>query len=447
MSWTLSCLSLRRHYEDVVLYTDSVGKWLLIDVLHLPYTDVHIVFDDFPCLPHHWALAKIYTYSLQTKPFIHVDGDVYLSHALSEDILSAPLIAQNREIGTIYYRRMMDRIRSHAEIKLPDYIEFGLCKDCISSYNMGFWGGNDISFIHRYCKEVFRFMDDNRMNDSEYSHSRVDCNVFFEQIIFAMMANREHKEVVNVLGRDMRDNGYTRREICDLKHYSDHLFHHLLGGFKKDAEVLSSLELALLGMFPDQYLHILSLFPERHVRMRPKEDICKAEQSSDDNSLNQYKSFLLNCRKDWQSIPLSDLCTKGRKTAMCVRFEDATEEERGGLMISINPYVRLYNLPSPIRPEFESFVRTRIGHEDSYPLCSIAVIPILQLHGVKELQIQRMDEDILNSISMGKTSYKEIEARFLRKYTFSNEREFNGARRHLSYIVDRLLRNGLIFVV
>ena len=34
MSWALSCLSLRRHYDHVVLYTDSIGKHVLIDLLH-----------------------------------------------------------------------------------------------------------------------------------------------------------------------------------------------------------------------------------------------------------------------------------------------------------------------------------------------------------------------------------------------------------------------------
>ena len=122
MSWALSCLSLRRHYDHVVLYTDSIGKHVLIDLLHLPYTEVNVVFDDFECLPQHWALAKIYTYSLQKEPFIHVDGDVYLSHPLSNDVLSAPLVAQNKEVGTDYYQNMINRIVNNPNIKLPDCI-------------------------------------------------------------------------------------------------------------------------------------------------------------------------------------------------------------------------------------------------------------------------------------------------------------------------------------
>ena len=107
MSWALSCLTLRRHYDEVALYTDSVGKHVLIDLLHLPYTEVNVVFDDFKCLPHHWALAKVYTYSLQKKPFIHVDGDVYLPNGIPEEIAKKPVIIQNREIGTKYYKGMI----------------------------------------------------------------------------------------------------------------------------------------------------------------------------------------------------------------------------------------------------------------------------------------------------------------------------------------------------
>mgnify|MGYP000084925178 FL=1 len=42
MSWVLSCLSLRKYYDDVELYTDKLGYELLIEKLRLPYTYVHV---------------------------------------------------------------------------------------------------------------------------------------------------------------------------------------------------------------------------------------------------------------------------------------------------------------------------------------------------------------------------------------------------------------------
>ena len=70
MSWALSCLSLREHYDEVALYTDSEGKRILIDELHLPYTEVNVVFDDFPCLPQPTssALFDLSGRMLQQKP-------------------------------------------------------------------------------------------------------------------------------------------------------------------------------------------------------------------------------------------------------------------------------------------------------------------------------------------------------------------------------------------
>lgn len=80
MSWALSCMSLREHYDEVVLYADSEAAHMLVDTLHLPYTEVVVCYDGFDCLTCHWALVKVRTYSLQTEPFLHVDGDIYLPH-------------------------------------------------------------------------------------------------------------------------------------------------------------------------------------------------------------------------------------------------------------------------------------------------------------------------------------------------------------------------------
>ena len=40
MAWALSCLSLREHYDEVVLYTDSNGYKVFGELLQLPYTDI-----------------------------------------------------------------------------------------------------------------------------------------------------------------------------------------------------------------------------------------------------------------------------------------------------------------------------------------------------------------------------------------------------------------------
>ena len=131
MSWALSCLSLREHYDDVELYTDAEGYRILIEQMRLPYSHVHVVLDDFACLPFHWALAKIKTYSMQDAPFVHVDGVIYLPNPLKEEIFDTELVAQNREIGTIYYWHMMERILTHKNIRqqinAPEHFRLHTC--------------------------------------------------------------------------------------------------------------------------------------------------------------------------------------------------------------------------------------------------------------------------------------------------------------------------------
>ncbi len=79
MSWTLSCLNLRKFYENVELVTDEVGYRYLIEKLKLPYSSVRVELDCINTYPSSlWAIGKLYTYGIQNEPFIHVDGDVYI---------------------------------------------------------------------------------------------------------------------------------------------------------------------------------------------------------------------------------------------------------------------------------------------------------------------------------------------------------------------------------
>ena len=50
LSWIISCNQLRRYYDDVTLVTDSQEYDVLINKLHLPYTDVIVSLD---CLNHY----------------------------------------------------------------------------------------------------------------------------------------------------------------------------------------------------------------------------------------------------------------------------------------------------------------------------------------------------------------------------------------------------------
>jgi hypothetical protein len=79
LGWGLSALSFSKFFQNLELITDALGKDILIDQLQLPYTSVSLAQENFqPANDKIWVLRKIYSYSLQNEPFLHVDGDAFL---------------------------------------------------------------------------------------------------------------------------------------------------------------------------------------------------------------------------------------------------------------------------------------------------------------------------------------------------------------------------------
>ena len=90
MSWALSSYQLRKYYDEVELVTDAAGKELLIDILNLPYTNVVVKLDEINDYDRDlWALGKVYTYSLQQSPFLHVDGDIFIWKPFEKKLLES----------------------------------------------------------------------------------------------------------------------------------------------------------------------------------------------------------------------------------------------------------------------------------------------------------------------------------------------------------------------
>ena len=375
MSWTLSCLSLREHYDEVALYTDEQGKHVLIDLLHLPYTEVNIIYDETLCLPQHWAYAKIKTYSLQTKPFLHVDGDVYLPRPIPEDIISAPLIAQNREIGTAYYKRMMDRILLEPAIILPAYIEEALREDSIASYNMGIFGGSDLDFIRQFCAEAASFMEKNSMNDGTRRQSLIDCNVFFEQVIFGVMTDRYGKEVASVIGRAIRDEGYTRQEFCNFSRYEDSKLLHLLGGHKRNKSVTQSIEKFMLIHHEDLFESILKVVYKRNrynclscCRVPVSNVIYRLIPGFEEF----ISGILTTCEHRGRHVPLHE----GKRRIVTLPIHDIQREQ--GTAVKRTTGLSLFRLPEDIPETDMEKLKKLLGCEPNFPLTYLAVYPSLR---------------------------------------------------------------------
>lgn len=444
MSWALSCLSLREHYDDVELYTDSAGKHVLIDLLGLPYSKVHVTLDDFQCLPQHWALAKIKTYSMQTEPFIHVDGDIYVPNPLPADILEAPLVVQNREIGTTYYKDMMDQILMFPTIKMPDYVAKSLDEESIVSYNMGFFGGCDIRFIQEYCSEAFRFMEDNHMNAPAYEHSSVWCNIFFEQIVLALLADKQDIKVASILGHAMKDEGYTVAEFSDLARYEEKQFFHLLGGHKRCKLNYEMLEKTMLRLYPGYMMRLLQAFPKRNTRVSGRER--SRTKLSVQMSMAQYEDILEQKEHEWKSVETCRILDAERKCAEYVAFVKAGEDARDNLTICTNPMAYVFATPTEWHKKAVKIIKQKYGCEDECPMSYIAMRPTIMKKGVKETPLVDFQKKILDIVDGhgGKMPWRDLKELLHEKFVAKSEATQKGVETFTERQTIYLLDNGLL---
>jgi hypothetical protein len=167
MGWALSCLQLKQYYRYVELYTNNAGYEVLINKLKLPYDEVHLVLNDITFPPQMWAYPKLYTYSLQSAPFLHIDGDAFFWEKLDDDVLNKPLIAQNIGVNDSYYKTILKHLLSSGLVFPQAIMERFNAGDKPAAYNAGIIGGTDIDFFKAYTEEAFRFIKENyaRLND------------------------------------------------------------------------------------------------------------------------------------------------------------------------------------------------------------------------------------------------------------------------------------------
>lgn len=267
MGWALSCLQLHKIYGNISLFANSPGAHLLIDTLQLPYSEVHLSHDQLTLIhPNLWALPKIYTYSLQKQPFLHIDGDVFLFQPFNADLLRGELIAQNMESTTDYSAPVQEDLMRYF-IYLPPCVKKDF-ESKISAYsvNAGILGGNNVSFFHDYTALAFDYIHN---NTNQLQHINVDhFNVFFEQHLFYALA-KEKNIPVNVLFESVvNDNEYQYlgdfQEVTFKRNYL-----HLLGHFKRDEFTCIQMAAKLRELYPDYYDRIIALFHKKNLRLSP----------------------------------------------------------------------------------------------------------------------------------------------------------------------------------
>lgn len=163
-SWTISAMQAKKWYPDVELYTDTKGAEVLIEQLKLPYSKVHIVFDNCDVNGELFSYAKLKAYALQTEPFIHIDSDVFLWKKLPTRIETAQIAVQSYEklgeyhgFQPAYVPAIRDIRHVGFERKLSMFTDPTYTMN--TAYNCGIFGGTNIGAIHDYANEALDFVE------------------------------------------------------------------------------------------------------------------------------------------------------------------------------------------------------------------------------------------------------------------------------------------------
>jgi hypothetical protein len=266
MGWALSCLQLKKYYNNVVLYADSVAAKMLVDTLQLPYTEVISNLDKLNIThPQLWALPKICAYSQQDSPFLHVDGDVFIWKPFDDKLLKSGLIAQNVEAATSYYENIMQELEASLSYFPAEIIEERKKRNLIYAYNAGIFGGSDIAFINSYTQKAKQFIDN---NISCFSKINVgNFNIFFEQYLFYAMVKKHKKSVGVLIDAIIGDNEYIGfGDFMEVPHNKQYL--HLLGVYKRNKMVCEQMANRLRQDYPEYYYRIIALFKNKQIPLK-----------------------------------------------------------------------------------------------------------------------------------------------------------------------------------
>jgi hypothetical protein len=261
MSLAYSCLQLKKFYDELSLVTDETGNEILINKLGLPYTEVHVTLDQLNHYdPQLWALGKIYAYSIQKEPFLHVDGDVYIWEPFHKKLEKAALVAQNLEQNFQYYRSAMTELIEQDCYIPPVVTKINRLENKINAYNAGVFGGTNIGFFQSYVAEIKLFLTKNKLKLPSLQIGKL--NAIFEQHLFYCMSKEWQLKVncvTNVVNQDKLY--YMLTDLSQFVKAPDKVkFMHLFGGeSKNNPGICKHLEGLLKSNYPEYHQRILDI--------------------------------------------------------------------------------------------------------------------------------------------------------------------------------------------
>ena len=261
LAWILSVESARAHYADTALVTDDEGADLLVSKLGLEFKEVSTALTDLrESNSGWWVLGKLWAYRLQTRPFVHLDSDVFLWRPLPERLVRAPVFAQNPESfpadDSSWYRpAFVDAVVRGVQGWLPREWCWYIAQQKTEAICCGILGGTNVEFLAHYAKAAITMIE-HPTNESAWSAigNVIGDNILVEQYLLAACIEYHHRvdqqSFRPLTARYLFDSV---EEAFDESAARREGYTHLIGGAKANREIMQRLDLRVRRDYPKLY--------------------------------------------------------------------------------------------------------------------------------------------------------------------------------------------------
>ena len=261
MSFVLSHALAKQHFQETHLVTDSEGLRVIVDIIGLDFDHVFVELDTLnPFCLCWWNLGKFYAYSMQTKPFIHLDNDVFLWNPIPKNLLQAPVFAQNPEYfgeSSDYYR-LIELEQAIDPIKLgwlPQEWRWArhLYGNFQKSMNTGIYGGNRPDFIRYVADLAFSILQhpgNQRVLENLEEKTRI---IGMLEMYLPLICMEYHSNFRKSAFHNVRIEYLFSSAEDAFQNGNNRGYTHILGGAKRELQILARLEQRVQYEYPIYY--------------------------------------------------------------------------------------------------------------------------------------------------------------------------------------------------
>ncbi|WP_369615002.1 DUF6734 family protein [Flavobacterium sp. CFS9] len=249
----LSILYSHLWYKDIELYADETAYNFLY---MLP---CRITKMDKEHNKELWMKSKIHAIEKQTKPFVHLDTDVFIKKKINFNFDS--IILERRECGyEAHYKKQIDFFNQYTQDLPYWHPDLGL------SYSCGILGFNDLTLRDKFIKAYYdleKIYTTNRKEFEPLKQQGFEPCIVIEQYNLASVLDYNNITPTLLLkGKNITEQS---------KHANEISYSHLFGIKKYKKDITEEIEYRLFKIFPYWYAQI-KIELEKH-QIIPKEEI------------------------------------------------------------------------------------------------------------------------------------------------------------------------------